>query len=303
MPYYNTQAIVLTSTNYGEADRILTLLTYERGRVRVIARGARRPRNRFTAMAQPLNHIDVQLAGSGNLETLNQGQMINSYRSLKEDLNRLACASYLLELFDKATEGASDVAEVYIMLLTALELLQYCEVHSLVCMATEMKLLAAIGFRPQLEYCIYCQEMLDNKKPLHYNIAEGGFTCDHCASPSQGIYCNTFSRHLLLDLQKVHLAKLDSLLGTIRSAIVENEDFAFNNTGTISRSGEVSYLESLLREKTVPISEAQEGIMQADKVIRESLRVHLGDLPKSSEFMDRVVTSPANQLLGNQTKI
>ncbi|MCL2497438.1 MAG: DNA repair protein RecO [Symbiobacteriaceae bacterium] len=210
MAFYNTQALVLTSVNVGEADRIITLLTYERGRVRTMVRGARRPRNRFAALAQPLNLIEVQLSGNTALENLTQGQLVNNYRTLKESLDRLAYAQYLLELFDKSTEGASDVAEVFIMLLTALELIQYSENLILVRLAVEMKLLAAIGLRPQLESCILCQEKLDNKKPLYYNYDAGGFCCSHC-SPEGNLLCSPSARELLLYLQQVSLARLPTV--------------------------------------------------------------------------------------------
>jgi len=262
MPYSNTQAVVLSSMNYGEADRILTLLTYERGRVRVIVRGARRPRNRFAAMAQPLNLLEVQLTGNSNLETLSQGQLVNSYRIIKEDLLRLAYASYILELFDKATEGASDVAEVFIMLLTALELVRYSDDLHLVRMAVEMKLMTAIGYRLQLEYCIYCQDILDNTKPLHYNIAEGGFICERCKTSANTLACNPFGRELLLKMQKVSLIRFDT--------IADSSDRV---------AGKVHSAESGNR---------QEGLRQVDSILRESLRTHLGAIPKASEFLDEI---------------
>ena len=259
MSYYNTQAIVLTSMNYGEADRILTLLTYERGRVRAVVRGARRPRNRFAAMAQPMNLIDAQLSGSGNLENLSQGQLVNNYREIKADLDRLAYAGYLLNLFDLATSGASDVAEVFIMLITALELVQYSDEPEIVRLAVEMKLLTAIGFRPHLDNCILCYERLDNSKPLYYNAIKGGVCCSYCADEKQVMPCDGNCRELLVLLQKTNLDKL---------SIIEK------------RYGS--------KQNEIPTADVAMSLKQSGNILKESLRQALGELPKAIEFLDDI---------------
>ena len=211
MAYYNTQALVLASQNYGEADRILTLLTYERGRVRAMVRGARRPRNRFAALAQPLNLIEVQLSGNGGLENLAQGQLVNNYRHLKADLDRMAYGSYIVELFDRATEGASDVAEMFIFLLNVLELVQFGNDLEMTKLLTEIVLLSGMGFRPNLEHCTICQETVDEKKPLHYNIREGGIVCSSHAVTQQQLLCSWPTVLLLRELLRVDPRNLDSL--------------------------------------------------------------------------------------------
>ena len=221
-----------------------------------MARGARRPRNRFAALAQPLNLIAIQLSGRSNLENLTQGTLVSSYKPIREDLHRLAYATYLLELFDKSSEGATETGELFVMLLTVLELVSYSNALDLVRRATEMKLMASLGFRPQLLYCIYCQETLDNKNPLGYNVSEGGFVCPKChshslSSNSKAIVCSGAGRQLLHDLQVVNLAKLDVL----------SPSFA--------------------RTK-------KDCLIQVDVILHESIRAHLGSLPKAADFLESI---------------
>ena len=183
MGSYTTQAIVLNSKSFGEADRILTLLTYERGKVRAVARGARRPRNRLAAVIQPISHVEVQITEGNQLDTLNQGQLINTYRFLKEDLDKLSYATYLAELFEKATEGATELRDYFILLLTALEIVQNFENLKLTRFFIEAKLIVLQGYAPSLSNCSHCNRDMKNAKAeqqVLYAPESGGLYCPQC---------------------------------------------------------------------------------------------------------------------------
>ena len=193
MAIYNTQAIVLNSKAFGEADRILTLLTYERGKSRVIARGARRPKNRLAAVVQPLSHIDVQILEGNQLDTLNQGQLINSFRFLREDLDKMSYAFYLSELFETATEGATELRDYFILLLTALELLQNFENLSLTRIFIEVKLILLQGYAPTLSNCYSCNRpvILPMKSDWFFDPEDGGLRCSQCSHTKSAIAINS----------------------------------------------------------------------------------------------------------------
>ena len=239
MAFYNTQAIILTSQNYGEADRILTLLSYERGRMRCITKGSRRPRNRFAALAQPLNLIEAQLSGSTGLENLTQAQLVKNYRIIREDLDKLAYASYLLELFDKATEGASDAAEVFLLLMTALEMLQYSEDLRMVCLYIELKLLAAIGFFPHIKICVKCQLPIDKNEPLGYNIVEGGVCCSKCFTQESMLPFSIAGRNLMADCLSIephHISQVETDEATLNQVREVARESLRNALGDLPRS-------------------------------------------------------------------
>lgn len=184
MATYSTQAIVLSSKNFGEADRILTLLTYERGKVRAVARGSRRPRNRLAALVQPLSHIEALIMEGNQLDTLSQGQLLNSFRYLAEDLDKMSYALYLSELFELAIEGATEVRDHFILLLTAFELIQNFEKLELIRAFLEVKLVILQGYAPTLSKCSLCGRNFEfkEKETWGYHPEEGTVQCAKCAS-------------------------------------------------------------------------------------------------------------------------
>jgi DNA repair protein RecO (recombination protein O) len=245
MAVYNTQAIVLSSKSFGEADRILTLLTYERGKSKVIARGARRPKNRLAAIVQPLSHIEVQILEGNQLDTLNQGQLINSFRFLREDLDKMSYAFYLCELFETATEGATELRDYFILLLTALELLQNFENLSLTRIFIEVKLILLQGYAPSLSNCYSCNRplILPLNSDWFFEPDDGGIRCGQCSHTHSAIVmCN---------------ATL-----TFWNAVIRND-----SRWLIQQKPEMKTLDDMRR------------------ILNGSLQVAFGGLPKSAVFL------------------
>ncbi|NLN84213.1 MAG: DNA repair protein RecO [Firmicutes bacterium] len=197
MATYSTQAIVLSSRNFGEADRILTLLTFERGKVRAVARGARRPRNRLAALVQPLSHIEALIMEGNQLDTLSQGQLLNSFRFLGEDLDKMSHALYLNELFEMAIEGATEVRDYFILLLTGYELLQNLDNLQIIRAFIEVKLNILQGFAPVLSKCSICGKGSEQVQEQLWNYYpdEGAIKCKGC---SQGAYFVELTQPALL---------------------------------------------------------------------------------------------------------
>src|SRR5690349_15007509 len=101
---YRTEAVVLRSLRFGEADRILHLYTLERGRIGAIAKGVRKTRSRFGARLEPLSHVELMLhEGSGELQTVTGADLLRSHRAVREDRYRLQVgligAEAMLRLF------------------------------------------------------------------------------------------------------------------------------------------------------------------------------------------------------------
>src|SRR2546427_9108076 len=95
---YKTQAVVLRSFRFGEADRVLHLYTLDRGRIGAVAKGIRRTRSRFGARLEPLSHGELVLhQGSGELQTVTGVELIRPHRSAREDPYRLAVGLIGLE--------------------------------------------------------------------------------------------------------------------------------------------------------------------------------------------------------------
>lgn len=102
-----SEGIVLRTTDYGETNKIVTLLTRKHGKIGVMARGAKKSNSRLSAISQPFLYGTFLIQSSTGLGTLQQGEMIESMRAIREDLFLTAYAAYMTELMDKGTEEKS----------------------------------------------------------------------------------------------------------------------------------------------------------------------------------------------------
>jgi DNA repair protein RecO (recombination protein O) len=193
MQKLTTEALVLRAVDLGESDRVVHLLTPETGRIAAIAKGARRSVKRFPGTLDFFNQLQVQLerkGGVAQLARLEQAKLIRAFHGLREDPGRFALGCYLLELLDRlAPEGGrrGDLAALYRFALEALGALDALAPEPRLRVLLELRLLAAVGLRPELARCVRCGRELATPRAQFW-IAEGGALCEHCTqSPEQGI--------------------------------------------------------------------------------------------------------------------
>lgn len=180
---YKTEAVVLRQMPLGEADRILTLFTPDMGKVRVIAKGVRRLKSRYGGHLELLNRVAASLTQGRDLDIVNEAQIIESHRPLREDLPRLAKAFYLAELVDGFTAERSPNEPVYRMLLRAFALLGSVTQPDLMLRHFEVHLLGLSGYRPELYRCIECRSELEPADHL-FSPGGGGVVCRDCRTTS-----------------------------------------------------------------------------------------------------------------------
>jgi DNA repair protein RecO (recombination protein O) len=168
----------------GETDSVLTLLTDERGKISAIAKGARRPKSKLGASNQLFCHIHCQLAQGRNFDVLTQSELVNAFYSLRQDLTRFACGSYLCELCDAATEERSLVPGLFETLLAGLAALEKGAPPDLVARVFELQLMELSGYGPQLEVCTLCGLQVVVPGPenagLGFSPSAGGLVCSRC---------------------------------------------------------------------------------------------------------------------------
>src|SRR5690554_1929461 len=114
MNLYRTDGIVLRTRPLGEADKILTLLTRDRGKIEVVARGARRPRNRLAAAAQPFSYLKVLIFAGKGLDQLSQAEIIKSFGPIRENLVKMAYASFWSEFLDLLLPLEEENSELFL---------------------------------------------------------------------------------------------------------------------------------------------------------------------------------------------
>jgi DNA repair protein RecO (recombination protein O) len=153
---YRVNAVVLKRTDVGEADRLLTLLTAERGKLKVVAKGARKPSARKTGHVELFNHATMLIHVGRDLDIVTQADTLDAFLPVRDDLDRLSYAYYFAELVDRFVEGEGEHPEIFELVLDALHWLESAERLPRTARYFELQLLDALGYRPQLYRCVNC---------------------------------------------------------------------------------------------------------------------------------------------------
>lgn len=164
--------------NLGETDKIVTLLTRERGKLNAVAKGSRRPSSRLAGATELFGLCQVLLAAGHSLDVLTQVEVREAFASLRRNLNRIAAASYLCELADHFTEERHPNAEVFDLLLKALYVVSALDDVSLAVAGYTLQLMSASGYAPELEACARCRRKEEGFQA--FSAALGGVVCRTC---------------------------------------------------------------------------------------------------------------------------
>jgi DNA repair protein RecO (recombination protein O) len=176
VPLYRESGVVLRTIRLGEADRIITLLTEGRGKVRAVAKGVRKTKSRFGSRLEPISHVALQLYEGRELDTVTQAETLDHFRPIREDLERVGRATALLEVADQVAQEGEANGALYRMLVGALRALA-ANSSPLLVTGFYWKLLSLEGFHPMLEECAGC----GNDGPfVAFDLAEGGVLCRDC---------------------------------------------------------------------------------------------------------------------------
>ena len=176
-----TEAIVIRQRRLGEADRIVSLLTPLRGKVDVVAKGVLRSKSRMAGHLEALTHVEVVLAHGRSMDVVTQAQAVESFTSLRGDLDRLSAALYLAELADRFTVEHADATGLFTLLHSALVRLDRGDGQQVVTRTYELALLEATGFRPEWTRCLGCD--LDvPAEGARWSAVEGGVIGAECAA-------------------------------------------------------------------------------------------------------------------------
>ena len=190
---YRDEGIVLRTQKLGEADRIVTLLTRDRGRIRAVARGVRRTTSKFGARLEPFSHVDVQFHTSPNrsLDMVTQAETVQPYgRHIVDDYARYTAGTAMLETAERLTDTEGEPAvQQYLLLVGAVRTLAAAEhAPGLVLDAFLLRSLAVAGYAPSFSDCARCGLLGPHR---FFAIAAGGAVCPDCrpagsASPAPG---------------------------------------------------------------------------------------------------------------------
>lgn len=179
------EAIILRHTDWGEADRLLWLFTREQGKLRVVAKGVRKPRSRKAGHLEPFTRASLQLARGREMQIVTQAEAINPNLELREDLVRMGYAAYVVELLDRFTYEEGQDALLYRLLAETLDRLNEESNPAFAVRYYEVRLLERLGFRPQLLQCSRCEEKI-MPEDQYFSAALGGVLCPKCGAGYPG---------------------------------------------------------------------------------------------------------------------
>jgi DNA repair protein RecO (recombination protein O) len=182
---FRVEAVVLRHSDWGEADRLLTLFTREMGKVRAVAKGVRKLRSRKAGHLEPFTRVSLLLARGRDLLIVTQADTLVANTPLKEDLLLLGYASYAVELLDRFTFEEGENRVLYRIFADTLERLSAGKEPAYVLRFYELRLLDLLGFRPQLLHCALCEaEILAQDQ--FFSAEHGGVLCPKCGIETGG---------------------------------------------------------------------------------------------------------------------
>lgn len=210
MEHLKLTAVVLRTVDYGEGDRVVTLLTRERGKVSAFARGARASRRRFGGALEPFTLVAAELRTrpSSDLMALLSAAVVRGHGGIRQDLARIACAAYAAELARELVREHEPHEDLFDLLVEYLALLEKTPARPVALRAFELEALGAVGLAPRLDDCARCGRPPDgDARSVRFDPAQGGVLCPACA-PSAFPGAPLLSRGALDALVRLRKARL-----------------------------------------------------------------------------------------------
>jgi len=184
---FRVDAVVLRHADWGEADRLLTLYTRERGKMRAIAKGARKIRSRKAGHLEPFTRVTLQLARGHDLYIVTQADTLDAFLPIHENLVKTGHAAYIVELLDRFTyEDESENYNIFRLLTEALSRLEKDVDPWLAIRYYEVRLLDLLGYRPHLFECANCGREI-KAEDQYFSAAQGGVLCPACGIGLPGV--------------------------------------------------------------------------------------------------------------------
>jgi len=173
------EAFVIKTQDYGESNKIITLFSQSLGKFSAIARGAKKTKSRMAAVTQPFIYGRFFVYVNKGLSTIQQGEIIDSYRPIREDIIKTSYAAYISELTDKLMDSQSPDLYIFDQFLSTIRWIAEHDSDEveIPIMMYELKMFAKGGFAPVVDCCVRC----GNKEQLQsFSIADGGLLCVNC---------------------------------------------------------------------------------------------------------------------------
>lgn len=187
---YKTDAILLRSIDYGESDRIVTFFSADFGKIRGIAKGARRSRKRFVNALENFSCGQLMFSRRSRegLALIEACDVRNHFPGIREDIEKTLTASYFIELVDAFTLEGKQSEELFRLLYAFLDFLDVGSASEGMIRIFELRLLKLLGYDPVLDRCMGCKTLLEEMDRILFDPVEGGIRCRKCDLRGRDIY-------------------------------------------------------------------------------------------------------------------
>ncbi len=206
---------ILNFRDYGESDRIVTILTDEAGKLKGIAKGARRSQKRFANAIEPFSVSSILFSRRKpeGLCLIEDCHVTNHYPKIREDLGKTLYASYFIDLVDLFSVEGAENRLLFFHLRNFLDLLESGPLSESILRLFELRLLCISGYEPALELCIACKTPLDRLKELSFIFEDGGIRCRECRPGApQGVTLSPGTAMTLIAGKTMALEKIRRLV-------------------------------------------------------------------------------------------
>lgn len=182
------KGIVIKVANSSENDKILTVLTAEKGKIKVFCKGAKKLKGAFLASTEFLSYSDFMLyEGNGDLYNLNSAESINVFYNLRTDINKLMYASLIAQIMnDVCQEEETAYKRLQLVLNTLYVLAETDKAVDFVFSIFKFRLLGIIGYIPRLGKCSNCGKNVEDTEAIYFSIKDNGIKCETCKRADKG---------------------------------------------------------------------------------------------------------------------
>jgi len=218
MPLFKTNAIVIRSHHYGESDKIVTFFTQDFGKIKGIAKGARRSKKRFQNALDLFSHIRLMFfdrEGMGLVRAENC-DILHTFPKIREDLKKIFYGNYYLELVNEMAGERETNGEAFDLLLSFLLTLEAMEAQEEQLRMFEIRMLSLFGYRPNMRRCSLCKRDWDDLKEISsvfFSLEKGALVCKQCSNALNNLIPLSLGTARLIDrvsqmeLEKIHRLK------------------------------------------------------------------------------------------------
>ena len=208
-----TLAFVLKTQDYRDTSLLGDFYTRDFGRIRGVVKGVRGARAQFGSTLEPFSLNEIlfyRRRRGGDLHLITQVELVDSFPTVREDLERLTTASYCIELLSELVEGEFDGPELFDLLKDTLKFLESGASSRRTARIFEVKLLDSLGLMPEVKSCVRCRA--DAPDPAYFNPAFGGIVCQNCRKSfygdGSGLPVSLGALHFLDHARRAPLAQL-----------------------------------------------------------------------------------------------